>query len=113
MKVAIALVLIVGLKQLFLGAILALVVSASGASFILPVDFTDEFKQKTNWGYLKEWIKGSAGNRLQQHRRATDFFCVGPAVSVRRVKHASLLPSCLHLHERHQFSASLAFRVVS
>jgi hypothetical protein len=58
-KVAIALIVIVGLGQLFLGAILALVVSA----FVQVVYYLwllrGEFYQKTSWRYLKEWFKGS------------------------------------------------------
>ena len=59
-KVAIALTVIVGLGQLFLGAILALVVSASVQVIYYVWLLRDEFKQKTNWSYLKEWFKGSA-----------------------------------------------------
>jgi O-antigen/teichoic acid export membrane protein len=59
-KVAIAVTVIVGLRQLFLGAILALVVSASVQVVFYLWLLRDEFKQKTNWGYLKEWLKGSA-----------------------------------------------------
>ena len=59
-KVAIALTVIVGLGQLFLGAVLALVVSMSvQVGFYLWL-LRSEFKQKVNWGYLKEWFKGSA-----------------------------------------------------
>jgi hypothetical protein len=58
-KVSIALVFIVGLGQLFLGAILALVVSAIVQVFYYVGLLRDEFKQKINWGYLKEWFKGS------------------------------------------------------
>lgn len=58
-KVAVALVVIVGLKQMFLGAILALVLSA----FIQILYYTrlvaDELKKKANWSYIKEWLKGS------------------------------------------------------
>jgi O-antigen/teichoic acid export membrane protein len=59
-KVAIALTVIVGLGQLFLGAILALVVSASVQVVFYVWLLRDEFRQKTSWGYLKEWFKGSA-----------------------------------------------------
>ncbi len=59
-KVAVALVVIVGLKQLFLGAILALVISASVQVVYYLWLLRDEFKQKTNWSYLREWFKGSA-----------------------------------------------------
>jgi O-antigen/teichoic acid export membrane protein len=59
-KVTIALVVIVGLGQLFLGAVLALVVSALVQVVFYLWLLRDEFRQKTNWGYLKEWFKGSA-----------------------------------------------------
>lgn len=58
-KVSIAVVFIVGLGQLFLGAILALVVSALVQVIYYVGLLRDEFKQKINWDYLKEWFKGS------------------------------------------------------
>ena len=58
-KVGIALVLILGFKQLFLGAILALILSCYVQIGYYVWLLADEFKQKTNWGYLKEWLKGS------------------------------------------------------
>jgi O-antigen/teichoic acid export membrane protein len=59
-KVAVALLVIVGLGQLFLGAMLALVISALVQVLYYVRLLAGEFKQKTNWGYLKEWLKGSA-----------------------------------------------------
>ena len=58
-KVSIALVFIVDLHQLFLGAILALVVSALLQVIYYVGLLRDEFKQKINWSYIKEWFKGS------------------------------------------------------
>jgi hypothetical protein len=58
-KVTVALVLIIGLKQLFLGAILSLVISAFVQILYYVRLLADEFKQKTNWNYLREWLKGS------------------------------------------------------
>jgi len=58
-KVAVALVLILGFKQLFLGAILSLVISALVQIFYYARLLAGEFRQKTNWSYLKEWLKGS------------------------------------------------------
>jgi O-antigen/teichoic acid export membrane protein len=58
-KVSIALVFIMGLGQLFLGAISALVVSALVQVFYYVWVLRDEFKQKIDWGYVKEWFKGS------------------------------------------------------
>ncbi len=58
-KVSAAFILIVGFKQLFLGAVVALLLS-----FFVQIGYyvsllADEFRQKTNWSYLKEWLKGS------------------------------------------------------
>ena len=58
-KVTVAVVLILGLRQLFLGAILGLVLSAAVQLLYYVRLLWDEFKQKTNWSYLKEWLKGS------------------------------------------------------
>jgi O-antigen/teichoic acid export membrane protein len=59
-KVAIAFGVIVGLGQLFLGAILSLSISALVQVFYYIKVFSGEFKQKIHWGYLREWVKGSA-----------------------------------------------------
>src|SRR5208283_3097805 len=58
-KVAVALILILGFRQLFLGAILSLVLSALVQILYYVRLLADEFKQKINWSYLKEWLKGS------------------------------------------------------
>ncbi len=58
-KVIVALVLILGFRQLFLGAILSLVLSALVQILYYVRLLADEFKQKINWSYLKEWLKGS------------------------------------------------------
>ena len=58
-KVTIALVLILGFKQLFLGAILGLVVSCVVQVFFYLYVLRSYLKQKAHWGYLREWIKGS------------------------------------------------------
>jgi O-antigen/teichoic acid export membrane protein len=58
-KVSIALIVIVGLRQLFLGAILALGVSALVQVFYYVGLLRNEFKQKIDWNYAKEWFKGS------------------------------------------------------
>ena len=58
-KVTVAVVLILGFRQLFLGAILGLVISATVQISYYVHLLWDEFKQKTNWSYLKEWLKGS------------------------------------------------------
>ncbi len=59
-KVAIALVLILVFNQLFLGAILALVVSCVAQVFFYTYVLRGFLKQKAHWGYLKEWLKGSS-----------------------------------------------------
>ena len=56
-KVSVALVLILGFQQLFLGAMLALVLSCFVQVLYYVWLLRDEFKQKTNWSYLKEWLK--------------------------------------------------------
>jgi len=58
-KVTIALVLILGFKQLFLGAIVALTASCVVQILYYGHLLSDELKEKVNWGYLKEWLKGS------------------------------------------------------
>jgi O-antigen/teichoic acid export membrane protein len=59
-KVSVAVALIMGLGQLFLGAILGLVVSGLVQTLYYLKLLWSELKQKANWGYLKEWFKGSA-----------------------------------------------------
>lgn len=59
-KVAIAFIIIVGLGQLFLGAILSLTLSALIQILYYLRLLAGEFKQKIRWSYLKEWFKGSA-----------------------------------------------------
>jgi O-antigen/teichoic acid export membrane protein len=58
-KVALAFGIIIGLGQLFLGAILSLVLSMLVQVFYYVKLFGAEFKQKIRWDYLREWIKGS------------------------------------------------------
>ncbi len=58
-KVLVALVLILVLKQIFLGAILGLVVASVIQIFYYTYLLSDYFKEKANWGYVKEWFKGS------------------------------------------------------
>ncbi len=58
-KVALAFGIIVGLGQLFLGAILSLTVSEVFQVLYYGWLLRGEFKQKIRWSYLKEWLKGS------------------------------------------------------
>ena len=59
-KVVVALILILGFKQIFLGAIFGLVVSCFVQIFYYSYILSDYFKEKVNWGYVKEWFKGSS-----------------------------------------------------
>lgn len=84
-KVGIALVLILGFKQLFLGAVLALVVSCFVQIGYYTWLLWDDFKQKADWGYLKEWLKGSTalaynavGNQAMSFVFIMLFFYGGP-----------------------------------
>jgi len=58
-KVSVALILILGFHQLFLGAILALVLSCFVQVGYYVWLLRDDFKGEANWSYLKEWFKGS------------------------------------------------------
>ena len=58
-KVAIALVLILVFKQIFLGAILALVLGPAVQLVYYTYLLRNLLKEKANWSYLKQWFKGS------------------------------------------------------
>ena len=58
-KVSVAFVLIVGLKQLFLGAMISLIVGASVQALYYVWLLAKDLRQATQWNYLKEWLKGS------------------------------------------------------
>ena len=58
-KVIVALVVILGLRQIFLGAILGLVVSCFVQILFYVYLLRNYFKEKANWSYFREWIKGS------------------------------------------------------
>ena len=61
-KVAFAYLIIVVLQQLFLGALLSLIISAAvQALYYLKLTWND-LKQKIQWAYAKEWLKGSTVN---------------------------------------------------
>jgi hypothetical protein len=84
-KVGVALVLILGFKQLFLGAITALILSCFVQIGYYVSLLADEFKQKTDWSYLKQWLKGSTaiaynaiGNQLGNFVLILLFFYGGP-----------------------------------
>ena len=84
-KVSVALVLILGFHQLFLGAMLALVLSCFVQVIYYVWLLRDAFKEKTNWSYLREWFKGSTviafnaiGNQLSSFVYILLFFYGGP-----------------------------------
>jgi O-antigen/teichoic acid export membrane protein len=58
-KVAVALIIILGFDQVFLGAILALVVAPTVQLIYYLYKLRAFFKEKVNWSYLKQWIKSS------------------------------------------------------
>jgi hypothetical protein len=61
-KVALGYILIVQLGQPLLGAVASTIV-AFGIQVIYYFSiFTDEMKQRVQWGYVKEWLKGSLAN---------------------------------------------------
>jgi O-antigen/teichoic acid export membrane protein len=61
-KIALAYILIVQLQQLFLGALLSIIISVTiQVLYYLKLTSTD-LKQKIRWPYTKEWLKGSTVN---------------------------------------------------
>lgn len=58
-KVSLAFVLIVGLKQLFLGAMISLTVGASVQALFYVWLLKGNLREAVRWAYLKEWLKGS------------------------------------------------------
>jgi hypothetical protein len=61
-KVSLAYVLIVMLRQLFLGAMVSLVVAGSIQALYYMRLLTKDLRQKIQWSYLREWLKGSTAN---------------------------------------------------
>ncbi len=59
-KVVLAFTIFLGLGQLFLGAIAGIVVGASFQAIYYGWLLRDYFRQPLHWGYLREWLKGSA-----------------------------------------------------
>lgn len=61
-KIALAYILIVQLQQLFLGALLSIIISVTiQVLYYLKLTSTD-LKQRIRWAYTKEWLKGSTVN---------------------------------------------------
>ncbi len=84
-KVSVAFVLIIGFKQLFLGAMLALVLSCFAQIAYYVSLLRDELREKVDWSYLKEWLKGSIalaynaiGGQLSSFAYILLFFYGGP-----------------------------------
>ena len=61
-KVALAYFLIIELNQPLLGALLSLIVAYTIQIFYFSKIVAEELKQKIQWAYVKEWIKGSLAN---------------------------------------------------
>jgi hypothetical protein len=58
-KVSLALVLILGFRQVFLGAICSLIAASSiQVSYYVGL-LIEDLKQRIRWSYLREWLKGS------------------------------------------------------
>lgn len=58
-KVAVALTIILGLGQVFLGAISALVIAPIIQSVYYIYRLRNHLKEQFNWTYLKQWLKGA------------------------------------------------------
>lgn len=58
-KVIVALIIILGFGQIFLGAILALVIAPTVQSFYYIYKLRHLFKEKINWSYVKQWLRSS------------------------------------------------------
>ena len=58
-KVAVAFALIVGLRQLFVGAMVAMISGAAVQIVFYSFLLRDQIRQPIQWGYLREWLKAS------------------------------------------------------
>lgn len=67
-KVAVAGFFILVLKQIFLGAVLGLITSSIAQIGYYSIVLREELKEKADWSYLGEWLKGSV---------ATIYYSVG------------------------------------
>lgn len=61
-KISIAIVVIIGFHQLFLGAMLSLIAAASIQVAYYVRLLVGDLRQRIQWNYLKEWLKGSSAN---------------------------------------------------
>lgn len=64
-KVPLAYVLIVTLQQPLLGAMISIVAAVVVQTVYYLRILSGEFKQKVQWGYVKEWVRGSVANIYQ------------------------------------------------
>lgn len=61
-KVSLAYILIVGLHQLFLGAMLSLIIATSIEILYYLRLLARDLRQRIRWNYLREWLKGSTAS---------------------------------------------------
>jgi len=61
-KVSLAYILIVGLHQLFLGAMLSLIIATSIEVLYYLRLLAEDLRQRIRWNYLREWFKGSTAS---------------------------------------------------
>ncbi len=64
-KVSLAYVLIVVLQQPLLGAMISLMTAMVIQAFYYMKILSGEFKQRIQWGYVREWLRGSVANIYQ------------------------------------------------
>lgn len=58
-KLSLAYLFIVGLHQLFIGAMLSLILSAAFQTFLYLKLLSKDIRQTLQWSYVREWLKGS------------------------------------------------------
>jgi len=58
-KLSLAYLFIVRFHQLFIGAMLSLILSASFQTLFYLTLLSKDLRQKTQWSYVREWLKGS------------------------------------------------------
>ncbi len=58
-KISLAYLFIVGFHQLFIGAMLSLILSAAVQTLFYLRLFSKDLREKVQWSYVREWLKGS------------------------------------------------------
>jgi len=58
-KVTVGLVLILGFREIFFGAVLAIILGPVVQMFYYSYLLFGYIRERVNWGYLREWLKGS------------------------------------------------------